>query len=68
MLIAFSTAGAVVDTRLVFGAFVAIAAGFVGYWLRVMQYSNAGVTLGFLLGPVVEKQMFISLRAYGRAS
>jgi len=65
MLIAFSTAGAVVDTRLVFGAFVAIAAGFVGYWLRVMQYSNAGVTLGFLLGPVVEKQMFISLRAYG---
>lgn len=65
MLIAFSTAGAVVDTRLVFGAFVAIAAGFVGYWLRVLRYSNAGVTLGFLLGPVVERQMFISLRAYG---
>ncbi|CAA9494737.1 MAG: Tripartite tricarboxylate transporter TctA family [uncultured Solirubrobacteraceae bacterium] len=65
VLIAFSVAGSVVDTRLVFGAMVAIAAGFVGYWLRLVGYSPAGITLGFLLGPIVEKEMFISLRAYG---
>jgi putative tricarboxylic transport membrane protein len=34
LLIAFSLAGAVVDTRLVFGIYVAIAAGFLGYWLQ----------------------------------
>ncbi len=44
---------------------VAIVAGFLGYWLRILGYSPAGITLGFLLGPIVEKQMFISLRAYG---
>lgn len=65
LLIAFSVAGSVVDTRLVFGAMVAIAAGFLGYWLRILGYSPAGITLGFLLGPIVEKQMFISLSAYG---
>ena len=65
MLIAFSVAGSVVDTRLVFGAVVAIAAGFVGYWLYLLGYSAAGITLGFILGPIVEKEMFISLRAYG---
>jgi putative tricarboxylic transport membrane protein len=65
LLIAFSLAGAVVDTRLVFGVYVAIAAGFVGYWLQTLRYSCAGITLGYLLGPVVERQMFISINAYG---
>jgi putative tricarboxylic transport membrane protein len=65
MLIAFSLAGAVVDTRLVFGIYVAIAAGFLGYWLQLLGYSCAGITLGYLLGPVVERKMFISINAYG---
>jgi TctA family transporter len=65
MLIAFSLAGAVVDTRLVFGIYVAIAAGFLGYWLQILGYSCAGITLGYLLGPVVERKMFISINAYG---
>jgi putative tricarboxylic transport membrane protein len=65
LLIAFSIAGAVVDTRLVFGVYVAIAAGFLGYWLQILGYSCAGITLGYLLGPVVERKMFISINAYG---
>ena len=65
LLIAFSLAGAVVDTRLVFGIYVAIAAGFLGYWLQIVGYSCAGITLGYLLGPVVERKMFISINAYG---
>jgi putative tricarboxylic transport membrane protein len=65
MLIAFSIAGAVVDTRLVFGVYVAIAAGFLGYWLQLFKYSCAGIILGYLLGPVVERMMFISINAYG---
>jgi TctA family transporter len=65
LLIAFSLAGAVVDTRLVFGIYVAIAAGFLGYWLQLLGYSCAGITLGYLLGPVVERKMFISINAYG---
>lgn len=65
LLIAFSIAGAVVDTRIVFGVYVAIAAGFLGYWLQLLKYSCAGITLGYLLGPVVERKMFISINAYG---
>ena len=65
LLIACSLAGAVVDTRLVFGIYVAIAAGFLGYWLQLLGYSCAGITLGYLLGPVVERKMFISINAYG---
>lgn len=64
-LIAFCLAGAVVDTGLTFAIYVAIITGFVGYWLNLLGYSVAGITLGYLLGPVVERQMFISINAYG---
>jgi TctA family transporter len=65
LLIAFAIGGAIVDDRLAFGIYVVIGAGLVGYWLRLLKYSLAGITLGFLLGPVVERQLFISLSAYG---
>lgn len=65
VLIATSAAGAIVDTRVMFGIYIALLAGVLGYWLRLMRYSLAGITLGFLLGPVVERQMFISINAYG---
>jgi putative tricarboxylic transport membrane protein len=64
-LIAFSLAGAVIDTRVTFAIYVAIIFGFVGFWLNTLGYSIAGITLGYLLGPVVERQMFISINAYG---
>lgn len=65
LLIAFSIAGSVVDTRLVFGLYVAIATGFFGFWIERLGYSCAGIILGFMLGPIVERQMFISVNAYG---
>jgi putative tricarboxylic transport membrane protein len=65
VLIAFSVGGAIVDSRLITGVYVVIIAGIVGYWLRILDYSLAGITLGFLLGPVVERQLFISINAYG---
>jgi putative tricarboxylic transport membrane protein len=65
VLIAFSIAGSVVDTRLVFAMYIAIAAGFVGFWVERLGYSCAGIILGYMLGPIVERQMFISINAYG---
>lgn len=66
-LIAVSFVGSYLDTQLLTALAVAALAGIAGYWLRVMAYSCAGVILGFILGPLVERYLFLSLQAYGGA-
>lgn len=64
-LIALSLVGAFLDSRTLFGIAVTVVAGFAGYFLRVWGYSNAGVILGFVLGPLIERNFFIAIQAYG---
>ena len=64
-LIAVSFVGSFIETRTMTGVTTALIAGLIGYWLKLLNYSNAGVTLGFVMGTMVEKYLFLSLQAYG---
>jgi putative tricarboxylic transport membrane protein len=66
-LIVIAFVGAFFSTRLFVGILIALAAGIVGYWLKKLNYSPAAIILGFVLGDVIEKNLFISLQAYGPA-
>lgn len=59
--------GAYYSTRLFTGIVLALAAGLIGYWLKRLNYSMAALVLGFVLGRVIETNLFISLQAYGTA-
>jgi TctA family transporter len=65
ILISVSFVGSFIETRTMTGVTVALIAGLIGYWLKLLNYSNAGVTLGFVMGTMVEKYLFLSLQAYG---
>ena len=43
---------------------VAFAAGVIGYWFKIHGYSRAGLILGFVMGPLIERYFFLSLQAY----
>ena len=64
-LIAVALVGAYADTRLTMSVAIAIGFGVIGYLFRSMGYSNAGLILGFILGPVVDRNLNLSLQAYG---
>ena len=64
-LIAISMIGAFVDTRLSIALIITLIAGFVGYLFNILGYSNAGIILGFMLGPLIQKNLFLSMKAYG---
>lgn len=64
-LIAVALIGSYIESRLMLGVAVAIVAGFLGYLLRAGGYSSAGLILGFILGPVVDRNLNLSLQAYG---
>jgi putative tricarboxylic transport membrane protein len=64
-LIVVGFVGAFYSTRMFTGILVALAAGLAGYWLKRMGYSAAALILGFVLGRVIEVNLFISLQAYG---
>jgi putative tricarboxylic transport membrane protein len=64
-LIGIALIGSYIDTRLLFSVGVALVFGFVGYVFKAMGYSNAGLILGFVLGPVVDQNLALSLQIYG---
>jgi putative tricarboxylic transport membrane protein len=64
-LIGVSLIGAFVDDRMMVGVLVAVVFGFVGYVFKALGYSAAGLILGFVLGPLIDRNMNIALQAYG---
>jgi TctA family transporter len=65
--VVFSVAalGAFIENQLTIGVWVAFIVGGVAYWLRELDYPPAGIALGFVMGPFVERYLFISINAYG---
>jgi putative tricarboxylic transport membrane protein len=64
-LIAISFGGAYLDTQTMTVLAVVAVSGFLGFWLRCLGYSCAGIILGFVMGPLVERYLSLSLQAYG---
>ena len=64
-LIGVSLIGAFVDGRMMIGVLVAVVFGFVGYVFKALGYSSAGFILGFVLGPLIDRNLNIALQAYG---
>lgn len=64
-LIAIALIGSFIEMRLLIGMTIAVVFAFVGYVFRNTGYSNAGLTLGFVLGPLLDRNLNISLQAYG---
>lgn len=64
-LVVIALIGSFIDTRLYSGIVIAIVFGVVGYVFRAMGYSNAGLILGFVLGPVIDQNLGLSLQIYG---
>jgi TctA family transporter len=64
-LIAISFLGGFLDSRVFMAVTITLVAGLCGFWFNLLNYSNAGIILGFLMGPLVERYLFLSLQAYG---
>jgi putative tricarboxylic transport membrane protein len=64
-LITIAIVGSFVDARLPWVMWLAVAFGVIGYVARSLGYSNAGIILGFVLGPVVGRNLNLSLQTYG---
>lgn len=64
-LIAIALMGSFLDTRIGISVGIALVAGFVGYVFRATGYSLAGLILGFVLGPVVDQNLGLTLQIYG---
>ena len=65
VLIGISFVGAYLDTQTLTVLAIVALSGFLGFWLRCMGYSCAGIILGFVMGPLVERYLSLSLQAYG---
>ena len=65
VLITISVIGSFVDARLPWVMWLAVAFGLIGYVSNSLGYSNAGIILGFVLGPVVGRNLNLSLQTYG---
>ncbi len=64
-LVALALVGAFIETRLMSSVLIAIIFGFVGYIFRASGYSNAALILGFVLGPVIDQNLGLTLQIYG---
>jgi putative tricarboxylic transport membrane protein len=64
-LIAISLIGSFIDTRLAMSIMVALLFGFVGYVFKATGYSNAGLIIGFILGPILDQNLGLSLQVFG---
>ena len=64
-LITISFLGGFLDSRVFMAVTITLVAGLCGFWFNLLNYSNAGIILGFLMGPLVERYLFLSLQAYG---
>jgi putative tricarboxylic transport membrane protein len=65
MLIAVSIVGSFAEQASFTDVVVACIAGVIGYWMKLHGYSRAGMILGFVMGPLIERYFFLSLQAYG---
>lgn len=65
ILIAVSIIGSFVEEQKFVAVLVAFGAGVIGYWFKIHGYSRAGLILGFVMGPLIERYFFLSLQAYG---
>ena len=65
VLIIIALVGSYVDARLPWVMWLAVAFGFLGYVTKSLGYSNAGIILGFVLGPVVGRNLNLALQTYG---
>jgi TctA family transporter len=64
-LIAISLIGSFIDTRLAMSIVIALVFGFVGYVFKATGYSSAGLIIGFILGPIVDQNLGLSLQVFG---
>ncbi|WP_225753483.1 tripartite tricarboxylate transporter permease [Actinotalea sp. Marseille-Q4924] len=64
-LIAIALLGSFIDSRMPLGIVVALIFGVVGYIFKATGYSAAGVTLGFVLGPLIDQNLGLSLQVFG---
>jgi TctA family transporter len=64
-LVAIAMIGSFIDTRLFSSVVIAMVFGVVGYVFRATGYSSAGFILGFLLGPLIDQNLGLSLQIYG---
>jgi putative tricarboxylic transport membrane protein len=64
-LIAVSLIGSFIDTRLAMSILIALVFGFVGYVFKATGYSNAGLIIGFVLGPIIDQNLGLSLQVFG---
>ena len=64
-LIAISLIGSFIDTRMAMSIVVALVFGFVGYVFKATGYSNAGLIIGFILGPIIDQNLGLSLQVFG---
>ena len=64
-LVTISFMGGFLDSRTFTAVTITLLAGLLGFWLNLLKYSTAGLILGFLMGPLVERYLFLSLQAYG---
>lgn len=58
--------GAYTVHRSWFDIVIVILFGLLGYAMRVCDYSRAAFIIGFVLGIIVEKNLYLSLRLYGQ--
>lgn len=65
VLIVVALIGSYIETRLLMSVIVALAFAVVGYVFRAMGYSNAGLIIGFVLGPVIDQNLGLALQLYG---
>ena len=65
LLIAVSIIGAYMEVYSFAAVLIAFLAGIAGFWLKIHGYSRAGLILGFVMGPLIERNFFLSLQAYG---
>jgi len=65
LLIAVSFIGSYLENYSFSAVVIAFFAGVAGYWLKINGYSRAGLILGFVMGPLIERYFFLSLQAYG---
>jgi putative tricarboxylic transport membrane protein len=64
-LIAISLIGSFIDTRLAMSIVIALIFGFVGYVFKATGYSSAGLIIGFILGPIIDQNLGLSLQVFG---
>lgn len=64
-LIGIALIGSFVEMNLGLGMLLAVIFGGVGYVFKAGGYSSASFILGFVLGPIIDRNLQLALQAYG---